>query len=68
MSGCAIRRWGTGSGYTKECNSAACKEMESKMKDMVAERNRQDMLLWGSTEQAQQQPQQQTQSKKPQTK
>ena len=48
MSGCAIRRWGTGSGYTKECNSAACKEMESKMKDMVAERNRQDAALWGT--------------------
>ena len=47
MSGCAIRRWGAGSGCgggNREPNTEASKEMAAKLAAMRAERDRQDTM------------------------
>ncbi len=44
MSGCAIRRWGSGTPCTKEPDTAAKKEMAAALATMMAERDRQDTM------------------------
>jgi len=44
MSGCALRRWGSGTPCTKEPDTAAKKEMANALAAMVAERDRQDTM------------------------
>ena len=49
MSGCALRRWGTGhSIYRPE--TAAAKEVEGKLASMMRERERQDCMWGGAVE------------------
>jgi hypothetical protein len=49
MSGCALRRWGTGhSTYRPE--TAAAKEVEGKLASMMRERERQDCMWGGAVE------------------
>jgi len=48
MSGCAIRRWGTGSGYCRPQNTEAVREAEARLEAMRAERAKQDAALWGT--------------------
>lgn len=45
MSGCALRRWGSGTPCTKEPNTVAKKEMANALATMMAERERQD-IMW----------------------
>jgi hypothetical protein len=45
MSGCALRRWGSGTPCTKEPDTAAKKEMANALAAMMAERERQD-IMW----------------------
>ncbi len=45
MSGCAIRRWGPGSGYTRPQNTEAVREAEAALAAMKAERERQDVAF-----------------------
>jgi hypothetical protein len=47
MSGCAVRRWGTGSGYVKCGDTAASKELDARLKAVMAERERQDSYFTG---------------------
>ena len=42
MSGCALRRWGSGTPCVKEPATEASKELSSALKLMQAERERQD--------------------------
>ena len=42
MSACAIKQWGRGTPCVKESNTAAAKEMTTKLAQMQAERDRQD--------------------------
>jgi len=42
MSGCALRRWGTGTPCVREPATAAAKEMSDKLAAMRAEREKQD--------------------------
>ena len=44
MSGCALRRWGSGTPCSKEPNSESGKEMKLSLAAMQAERDRQDMM------------------------
>jgi hypothetical protein len=44
MSGCALRRWGGGCSTYKPSDSAAAREMESRLKAMQAERTQQDTM------------------------
>jgi hypothetical protein len=44
MSGCALRRWGSGTPCTKEPDTAAKKEMANALATMMAERERQDTM------------------------
>lgn len=46
MSSCALRRWGPGTVCDKPVNNANVREMEKKMADMIAERERQEGF-WG---------------------
>jgi hypothetical protein len=60
MSGCALKRWGTGTPCTREPDTAAKKEMAEKLAIMRAEREKQD-TMWlqpaaPSTEKSQKQP------------
>ena len=51
MSSCAIRRWGTGSGYCRPQNTEAVREAEARLEAMRAERAKQDAALWGAEQQ-----------------
>lgn len=42
MSGCALKRWGTGTPCVREPATAAAKEMSDKLAAMRAEREKQD--------------------------
>ena len=42
MSGCALRRWGSGTPCVKEPTTEASKELSNALKVMQAERERQD--------------------------
>ena len=44
MSGCAIRRWGSGTPCTKEPTTEASKELSSALKRMQEERDKQDSI------------------------
>lgn len=44
MSGCAIRRWGSGTPCTKEPDTVAKKEMAAALATMMAEREKQDTM------------------------
>jgi len=44
MSGCALKRWGTGTPCTREPDTAAKKEMAEKLAVMRAEREKQDTM------------------------
>jgi len=44
MSGCALRRWGSGTPCTKEPDTVAKKEMATALAAMQAERDRQDTM------------------------
>ena len=44
MSGCALRRWGSGTPCTKEPDTAAKKEMAAALAAMKAERDKQDTM------------------------
>lgn len=44
MSGCAIRRWGSGTPCTKEPATEASKELSSALKRMQEERDKQDSI------------------------
>jgi hypothetical protein len=44
MSGCAIRRWGSGTPCTKEPDTVAAKETAAALAKMRAERERQDAM------------------------
>ena len=44
MSGCALRRWGSGTPCTKEPDTVAKKEMANALAAMMAERDRQDTM------------------------
>ena len=48
MSGCALRRWGSGTNCTRPADTPAAKEMAARLAAMQAERQRQDTSLWGS--------------------
>lgn len=49
MSGCALRRWGSGTPCQRpQADTPAAKEMEAKLAAMRAEREKQDVALWGS--------------------
>jgi hypothetical protein len=48
MSGCAIRRWGVGTSCSRPTDTPAAREMNATLKEMQAERARQDAMLWGS--------------------
>lgn len=68
MSGCAIRRWGTGSGYVKCADSATSKELDARLKAVMAERERQDSYFTGVVpEAAAAQPEPETSVKKANT-
>lgn len=56
MSACAIRRWGTGSGYCRPQNTEAVREAEARLEAMRAERAKQDAALWGTGQQEAPQP------------
>lgn len=60
MSGCALKRWGTGTPCTREPDTAAKKEMAARLAVMQAEREKQD-TMWlqpvAVTEKPQAQPQ-----------
>lgn len=44
MSGCALRRWGTGTSCGPRTDTPAAKEMAAKLAAMQAERQRQDAV------------------------
>jgi hypothetical protein len=44
MSGCALRRWGSGTPCSKEPDTAANKEMAAALAAMKAERDKQDTM------------------------
>lgn len=44
MSGCALRRWGSGTPCTKEPDTEAKKQMASALAAMQAERDKQDTI------------------------
>lgn len=44
---CVRCKWGTGTTSERETNTLASKELETKLKDMMAERNKQD-VAWFS--------------------
>ena len=44
MSGCALRRWGSGTACVKEPDTEAKKQMASALAAMQAERDRQDTM------------------------
>ena len=47
MSACAIRRWGVTSACAGEPRAQTNPETEAALKRMLAERQRQDVALWG---------------------
>ena len=60
MSGCALRRWGSGTSCTRPADTPAAKEMAARLVAMQAERQRQDTHLWGATPAAEVEKPQQT--------
>ena len=44
MSGCALRRWGSGTPCTKEPDTVAAKETAAALAAMRAERDKQDTM------------------------
>ena len=44
MSGCALRRWGTGTPCVREPDTVAKKEMATALEAMRAEREKQDAM------------------------
>lgn len=48
MSGCALRRWGTGTCAPRAPETAAAKEVEANFQALRAARDAQDAALWGS--------------------
>jgi len=49
MSGCALRRWGSGTPCMKETDTQAKKEMAAALAAMQAERDKQD-AMWKQEE------------------
>lgn len=49
MSGCALRRWGTGCAPSRPADTPAAKEMAARLAAMMAARDQQDTALWGSS-------------------
>ena len=45
---CCVNRWGTGTCTPSDMKEPQTKEMSSKLQVLMAERERQDSLLWGS--------------------
>lgn len=47
MSSCACKRWGPGTTYEKPANTLAAKELDTKLKTMMEERDKQT-TSWAS--------------------
>ena len=56
MSGCALRRWGSGTPCTREPDTEAKKEMATALAAMKAERERQDTMWTQPTQVAAEKP------------
>lgn len=52
MSSCACRRWGPGTTCEKQVNTESSRELEAKMKEMEAERDRQATFWTGGSNSA----------------
>ena len=56
MSGCALRRWGSGTPCVREPDTAAKKEMATALAAMKAERERQDTMWTQPTQVEEEKP------------